>query len=105
MTMERKWRSKVIHSVVAVALALSFSLVMTVPAMSAPVVSSVTETAFGTDTFDHYVNMPLAIDAGDLLIVLFANDRRRSVTTPGGWIELASDTSSQHISLSVYYNK
>jgi len=101
--MERKWRSKVIHSVVAVALALSFSLVMTVPAMSAPVVASVTETAFGTDTFDHYVNMPLTIDAGDLLIVLFANDRSRLVTTPGGWIELASDTNGQHISLSVYY--
>jgi hypothetical protein len=103
MTMERKWRSKVIHSVVAVALALSFTLVMTVPAMSVPVVAPVTETAFGTDTADHYVNMPSTVEAGDLLIVFFANDRNESVTTPGGWIELASDTSGPHIRLSVYY--
>jgi len=98
-----KLHSKVIHLAVTVALALSFSLVTTVPAMSTPLVNSVTETAFGTDTTDHYVNMPLTVDAGNLLIVLFVNDRNESVTTPGGWTELASDTSGPHIRLSVYY--
>jgi len=103
MNTERKWHSKVIHSVVAVALVLSFTLVTTVPAMSAPVVAPVTETAFGTDTTSHYVNMPSTVNAGDLLIVLFSNDRNGSVTTPGGWTELASDTSGPHIRVSVYY--
>jgi hypothetical protein len=103
MNTERKWHSKVIRSVVAVVLALSFTLVTTVPAMSAPVVAPVTETAFDTDTTSHYVNMPSTVNAGDLLIVLFSNDRNGSVTTPGGWTELASDTSGPHIRVSVYY--
>jgi hypothetical protein len=104
MIMERKCHSKVIHSVVAVALALSFSLVTTAPVIAAPVVASVTETAFGTDMTDHYVNMPSTIDAGDLLIVLFANDKTESVTTPSGWNLLASSVNTgNHVRLSVYY--
>jgi hypothetical protein len=98
-----RWHSRVIHLVIAVALALSFSLVTTVPAMAAPVVTSVTETAFGTATTDHNVNMPATVNAGDLLIVLFTNDRNATVTIPAGWTELASDTSGQHVRLSVYY--
>jgi hypothetical protein len=103
MNMERKWYNRVIHSLVAMALALSFTLAMTVPAISAPVVATVTETAFGTDATDHYVNMPSIVNTGDLLVVVFANDRNESVTTPGGWTELASDTSGPHIRVSVYY--
>jgi hypothetical protein len=98
-----KWHSKVIHLLVGLALVLSFSLVTAVPALAAPAVASVTETAFGTDTTDHYVSMPATVDTGDLLIVVFANDRDESVTTPSGWTELASDTSGPHIRLSVYY--
>ena len=75
----------------------------TVPALAAPVVASVTETAFGTDTTDHYVNIPATVNAGDLLIVLFTNDRNESVTTPGGWSLLASDANGAHVRLSVYY--
>ncbi len=103
MTMERKWHGKVINSVVAMTIALSFTLVTTVPVMSAPVVAPATETAFGTDTTSHYVNMPSTVNAGDLLIVLFSNDRTGSVTIPGGWTELSSDTSGPHIRVSVYY--
>jgi hypothetical protein len=103
MNAKRKWHIKVIHSVVAIALALSFTMVTTMPAMSAPVVASVTEIAFGTDTTNHYVNMPSTVDVGDLLIVLFANDRNESVTIPGGWTELASDASGPHIRSSVFY--
>ncbi len=98
-----KWHSKVIHLVVALTLVLSFSLVTTMPVLAAPVVASVTETAFGTDTTDHYVNIPATVNAGDLLIVLFTNNGAATVTTPGGWTELASDTRWSNVRLSVYY--
>jgi len=98
-----KWNSRVIHLAIIMALALSFSLATAVPALAAPAVASVTETAFDTATTDHYVNMPAAVNAGDLLIVLFTNDRSESVTTPGGWSLLASDTNGAHVRLSVYY--
>ena len=98
-----KWHRKVIYLVVALALMLSFSLVTAVPALAAPVVASVTETAFGTNTLDHYVDMPATVNAGDLLIVLFTNDGNDTVTTPGGWTELASDANGTYVRLSVYY--
>ena len=98
-----KLHSKVTHLVVALALVLNFSMVITAPVMAAPVVASVTETAFGTDTTDHYIDMPATVNAGDLLILLFTNDRDATVTTPGGWTELASDASGPHIRLSVYH--
>jgi hypothetical protein len=98
-----RWHSKAIHLVVALALALSFILMTMVPVQAAPIVNSVTETAFGTTTTDHNVNMPTTVNAGDLLIVLFTNDRNATVTIPAGWTELASDTSGPHVRLSVYY--
>jgi len=98
-----KWHSRVIHSVVTVALALSFTLVTTVPAMSAPLVNSVTETASNTDAIDHYVNMPSTVDAGDLLIVLFTNDGYAAVTAPAGWTALASNAANGAVRASVYY--
>jgi len=98
-----KGHSKVIHLVVALALVLSFSLVTTVPALAAPVVASVTETAFGTYTTDHYVDMPATVNAGDLLIALFTNDGGATVTTPSGWTQLASTANGSAVRLSVYY--
>jgi hypothetical protein len=100
-----KLHGKVIHLVVTLALVLSFSLVTVVPvlAMPGPVVASVTETAFGTDTRDHYVNMPATVNAGDLLIVLFTNDGISTVTTPAGWSLLASDERGVAVRLSAYY--
>ena len=100
-----KWHSKVIHLVVAL-LVVALALVLSsspVPVLAAPVVASVTETAFGTDTTDHYVDMPATVNAGDLLIVLFTNDGDETVTTPGGWSLLASDTGGPSVRLSVYY--
>jgi preprotein translocase subunit YajC len=85
------------------ALVLVVSSSVALPVLAAPVVDSVTETAFGTDTTDHYVDMPATVDAGDLLIVLFTNDGTATVTTPAGWNPLASDISNQHVRLSVYY--
>jgi len=97
-----KGRRKVIHLVVALALMLSFSLVTAVPALAAPLVASVTETAFGSDATEHNVDMPATVDAGDLLIVLFTNDGDATVTTPGGWTQLASDDNTA-VRCSVYY--
>ena len=95
--------NKLIHLVAALTLMLSFSLVTTMPVLAAPVVASVTETAFGTDTTDHYVNMPAMVNAGDLLIVLFTNDGNATVTTPAGWSLLASDRRVIAVRLSAYY--
>jgi hypothetical protein len=74
-----------------------------IPIMSALSVASVTETAFGNDTTDHYANMPDTVDAGDVLIVLFTNDGSATVTTPGGWTQLASNANGAAVRLSVYY--
>jgi len=98
-----KGHSKVIHLVVALALVLSFSLATAVPALAAPVVASVTETVFGTDTTNHNVNMPATVNAGGLLIVLFTNDGSATVTTPAGWTALASNSANGAVRLSVYY--
>jgi len=98
-----KWHSKVIHLAVALALVLSFSLATAVPVLAAPVVASVTETAFDTDTTDHNVDMPATVNAGDLLLVLFTNDGDETVTTPAGWSLLASARSGPQVRLSVYY--
>jgi len=98
-----KWHSKVIYLVAALVLALSFSLVTAVPVLAAPVVASVTETAFGTDTTDHNVDMPATVNAGDLLIALFTNDGSPTVTTPDGWDPLASNARGTAVRLSVYY--
>jgi hypothetical protein len=94
---------KIKYLVIALALVLSFSLVTPVPALAAPVVASVTETAFDTDTTDHYVDMPATVNAGDLLIVLFTNDGSATVTTPAGWSLLASTANGSAVRLSVYY--
>jgi preprotein translocase subunit YajC len=98
-----KWHSKVIHLVVALALVLILSLATAVSALAAPAVTSVTETAFGTDTTNHYVDMPATVNAGDLLIVLFTNDGNATVTTPGGWTQLASTANGSAVRLSAYY--
>jgi hypothetical protein len=94
---------KLKYLAIALALVLCFSLVTAVPALAAPVVASVTETAFGTDTTDHHVDIPATVDAGDLLIVLFTNDGSATVTTPAGWTALASDAANGAVRLSVYY--
>jgi hypothetical protein len=102
-----KWQSKVIHLTIAllvVALTLVLSSSPTL-ILAAPVVNSVTETAFGTASIDHYASMPATVDAGDLLIALFTNDKDTTVTTPLGWTALASEASGTAVRISVYYKK
>ena len=98
-------RREIIGILCALVLALSLSLVPAVPALAAPVVASVTATAFGSDTTAHLVAMPATVNAGNLLIVLFTNDGGATVTTPSGWTSLASATrgTPAQVRLSVYY--
>ncbi len=56
--------------------------------MSYPVIESVTETNFASDTTSHAVAMPATVNAGDALIVIITNDGSATVTTPGGWAQL-----------------
>jgi hypothetical protein len=70
--------------------------------MAFPTVESVTATAFPTNDTQHLVNMPAAVDAGDLLIVLFANDGSDTVTTPSGWTLLDSSANGTAVRLSCY---
>lgn len=69
-----------------------------------PTVSSITSSTFGVDDNNHLVGMPAVVDAGDLLIVLFANDDSDSVTTPSGWTLLFSqhETTNNRVRGSVY---
>jgi hypothetical protein len=83
--------------------ALAVPLLSSAPVLAAASVASITETAFGSDTTGHNVTMPAAVNSGDLLIVLFANDGNATVTTPGGWILLTSNSSSAAVRLSAYY--
>src|SRR5690606_37657251 len=61
------------------------------PVLAFPVVESVTPTVFGSDDTTHNVDMPSTVDAGDLLINLFASDGSATITDPdgaGGWTEI-----------------
>jgi hypothetical protein len=100
---KKELHSKVIHFVVTLALVVSFSLVTIVPVLAEPLVASVAETAFGTDTPNHYVNMPTTVDAGDLLIVLFTSEGPATVVTPAGWTKMASNSYDWYVRLSAYY--
>jgi hypothetical protein len=100
-----EWQNQVIHLVVAL-LVVALALVLNsgpTPTLAAPDVHSVTETAFDTDSTNHYVNMPASVNAGDLLIALFTNDGDAAVTTPSGWNLLASSYVINQVRLSVYY--
>jgi hypothetical protein len=55
-----------------------------------PLVESVTETEFATNTTAHAVAMPATVGVGDLLLTLFSNDGSATVTTPAGWTSLGT---------------
>lgn len=73
-------------------------------ASTSPTVLDRTVTAFVVNATAHLVNMPATVNAGDLLIIVFANDDApgtSDVTWPGGWTEIHNATSI--IRLSVAY--
>ena len=58
--------------------------------MAFPTVQSITTTNFASDATAHLVNMPATVNAGDLLLCIFACDALPSVTTPSGWTSINS---------------
>lgn len=75
--------------------------------MTFPVVQSVTPTIFNTNTTAHAVAMPATVNAGDLLIVLFASDgpSTSTIATPAGWTQLMTNNNSNSNWLSAYMKK
>ncbi len=73
-----------------------------VPA-SFPQVVSVTASSFGTNTKPHAVAMPATVSAGELLLMLVANDGSANQTTPSGWTALfQNQRSGSAVSFSAY---
>src|SRR5439155_787842 len=50
-----------------------------------PTIQSVTSTSFPTDSTTHNVQMPATVNAGDLLIVFFADHGTPGMNYPSGW--------------------
>ena len=50
-----------------------------------PVISSVTETTFATDSTNHNVAMPATLNTGDGIVVIITTDGSATITTPNGW--------------------
>lgn len=67
--------------------------------------TSIPSTSFAADTTAHAVDMPTNVQAGDLLLVFFANDGSATVTTPTGWTLLSSDANGSAVRLSIYAKK
>lgn len=62
--------------------------------LPAPVVQTLLTQAFGTSSTTHNVTMPSTVNAGDLLMVIFATaDGSITTTTPSGWTSIAIQSS------------
>jgi hypothetical protein len=70
--------------------------------MTFPTVESVTETAFASNTTAHECTLPATINAGDLLLLIFANDGVTAQTTPSGWTALDKQTTGNQVYGGVY---
>lgn len=71
--------------------------------MAFPVVESLTATPLDGDATQHLIAMPAAVNAGDLLIVIFSNDGAATVATPADWNLLDSAVQGTTNRLSNYY--
>ncbi len=71
--------------------------------MSFPVVAA-TNHSVGNGT-SHTIDLPAGIEAGDLLIVFFANDSDTDLTWPEGWTEFFVNDWQYVLHLSVAYRK
>src|SRR5690349_17425685 len=67
-----------------------------------PVVASVTETSFASDTTSHAVSMPATVNAGDGLIVIITTDGSATITVPVGWKELYTEANGTALRGSAY---
>ena len=70
--------------------------------MAFPTVESVTETSFASATTAHECDLPATVNAGDLLLLIFANDGNTVQTTPSGWTALDKQTQGNQVYGGVY---
>lgn len=75
----------------------------TTPPAGFPQVVSTTGLYDRVNSTTHNVVMPAVVDAGDLLVVLTANDGSATVTTPSGWTQLFTTANSTSLRLGAYY--
>lgn len=76
--------------------------------MATPTVESVTVTPFATDANNHLVAMPATVNAGDLLLMMYAGDdsiAAATLTTPTDWSALSGPTDSPSSAQFVVYGK
>ncbi len=69
-----------------------------------PSVVEVKQTTFNSDTTTHNVDMPDAVDSGDLLLTFFTNDMASggTTTTPAGWTLIATNTRNNQVRGTVF---
>src|SRR5688500_17791964 len=75
------------------------------PSGASPVVLSVTASSFASDTTDHAVVLPATVEAGDLLIGIFASDGDATSTTPSGWTSLGTNASGTAVRLRFFVRR
>ncbi|TLZ83810.1 MAG: hypothetical protein E6K03_03900, partial [Methanobacteriota archaeon] len=75
------------HNVVAGSLSATYTATFTSSGGNSgfPTIQSVTSTSFPTDSTTHNVQMPATVNAGDLLIVFFADHGTPGMNYPSGW--------------------
>lgn len=52
---------------------------------------------------DHTVNLPVGIEAGDLLLVFFTSDGLPTITFPEGWTKLREGTDDSSVTFACWY--
>lgn len=70
--------------------------------MTFPTVESITESPFATATTEHLCDFPATVNAGDLLILIAANDNATAQTTPSGWDVLDKRSPNNQVYGGVY---
>ena len=94
----RDGRNWVAHSVVVAPAGIA--------AIDGPVVAERLGQYFSATTTAHNVTMPAAVDAGDLLVVVFCNASGSpvtTITTPAGWTKLSEDAGGTVCNMGIYY--
>jgi hypothetical protein len=71
--------------------------------MSFPTVAASNNSAQATATYDHTVNLPANISAGNLLLVFFVVDSNPTITFPEGWTQLFQAANSTYVNFGVWY--
>jgi hypothetical protein len=71
--------------------------------MAYPQVAASNNSAQATATYDHTVNLPANISAGNLLLVFFVVDSNPTITFPEGWTQLFQAANGTYVNFGVWY--